>query len=53
MLGQNMPFNVVHTGAQKTINVKINDAQTNVKEGLYTLKMLYKNNCAESLTVMG
>lgn len=53
MLGQNMPFNVVHTGAQKTINVKINDAQSNVKQGLYTLKMLHKNNCAESLTVMG
>ncbi len=53
MLGQNMPFNVVHTGAQKTINVKINDAQRNVKEGLYALKMLHKNNCAESLTVMG
>lgn len=53
MLGSNMPFNVVHTGAQKTINEKINDAQDNVKSSLYMIKMLHVNNCAESITVMG
>lgn len=53
MLGRNMPFNVVHTGAQKTINEKINDAQPNVKHSLYMLKMLRGNKCAESITVMG
>lgn len=53
MLGKNMPFNIVHTGAQKTINEKINDAQSNVKNSLYMLRMLQRNNCAESITVMG
>lgn len=53
MLGKNMPFNVVHTGAQKTINEKINDAQPNIKNALYMLKMLKNNRCAESITVMG
>lgn len=53
MLGGNMPFNVVHTGAQKTINEKINDAQDNVKNSLYMLKMLHRNRCVESVTVMG
>lgn len=53
MLWQNMPFNIVHTGAQKTINIRGNDAENNVKDWLYTLEMLHKNHCAESLTVMG
>lgn len=53
MLGRNMPFNLVHTGAQKTINEKINDAQPNVKHSLFMLKMLRGNGCAESITVMG
>lgn len=53
MLGSNMPFNVVHTGAQKTINKKINDAQDNIKHSLYMIQMLHGNNCAESITVMG
>ena len=53
MLGRNMPFNVLHTGAQKPINKKINDAQENIKDGMYMLKMLHANNCAESVTVMG
>lgn len=53
MLGRNMPFNVVHTGAQKTINNKINDAQDNVKKSFYMLQMLHRNECAESVTVMG
>src|SRR3989344_2141790 len=38
MLGPDVPFNFVHTGAQKSINEKINDAQRNVKESLYLLK---------------
>lgn len=53
MLGRNMPFNVVHTGAQKPINKKLNDAQPNVKNALYMLKMLKRNKCAEGVTVMG
>ena len=53
MLGKNVPFNFLHTGAQKPINQKVNDAQNNVQHGLYTLKMLHTNNCAEGVTVMG
>ncbi len=53
MLGADVPFNFVHTGAQKSINEKINDAQNNVKDSLYTLKMLHQNGKAEGLTVMG
>ncbi|MFA6917602.1 MAG: asparaginase domain-containing protein [Candidatus Gracilibacteria bacterium] len=53
MLGKNLPFNIVHTGAQKPINEKINDAQPNVKNALFMLRMLRNNNCAESVTVMG
>lgn len=52
MLGNNMPFNVVHTWAQKPINAKINDAQTNIIHSFNTLKMLYKGGFAECLTVM-
>jgi len=43
----------VHTGAQKPINEKVNDAQRNVKDALYSLKILFLNGKAESLTVMG
>jgi L-asparaginase/Glu-tRNA(Gln) amidotransferase subunit D len=53
MLGPDVPFNFEHTGAQKSINEKINDAQRNVKESLYLLKMLHRNGKADGLTVMG
>lgn len=52
MLGKNIPFNIVHIWAQKTINEKINDAERNVKEWLYTLKMLKLWWFSDSLTVM-
>lgn len=53
MLGKNMPFNIVHTGAQKSINESINDAQDNVKNAMYMLMMLHRGNFAEGVTVMG
>jgi L-asparaginase/Glu-tRNA(Gln) amidotransferase subunit D len=53
MFGPHMPFSVVHTGAQKSINEKINDAQGNIIQSLHTLKMMHSNGKADGLTVMG
>jgi len=53
MLGQGLPFSIVYTGAQKPIQDAMSDAGTNVRNSLYTLESLYKNNCAEVIIAMG
>ncbi len=53
MLGQNMPFNIVHTGAQKPIGTVNNDARINVPDSLYQLEAQYRNGVCDATTVMG
>ena len=53
MEGANMQYNVVHTGAQKPIGQRNNDAEKNVQDSLLMLDMLKRHGCAEAVTVMG
>jgi len=53
MMGQGLPFSVVYTGAQKSIQEKMNDGGTNLTHALYTLETLYDSNMAEIVIVMG
>lgn len=53
MMGQGLPFSAVFTGAQKPIQEPVNDANTNIRNALYTLEALHANNMAEIVVVMG
>jgi len=53
MLGKHMPFNIVHTGAQKPIGTINNDARINVPDAVHQLEAQYRNNVCDATTVMG
>lgn len=52
-LGQGLPFSVVYTGAQKSIQEPMNDAGQNLRNAVYTLEALSDKNMAEVVIVMG
>jgi len=53
MMGQGLPFSVIYTAAQKSIQKPMTDAGTNLRNTLYTLESLHKHDMAEIVTVMG
>ncbi len=53
MMGQGLPFSAVFTGAQKPIQEPMNDANSNIRNALYTLASLHDNAMAEIVVVMG
>lgn len=53
IMGQGLPFSIVYTGAQKSIQEKMNDATSNLRNALYTLEALNKKDMAEVVVVMG
>ncbi len=53
IMGQGLPFSVIYTAAQKSIQEPMTDADTNLRNALYTLESLHKHNMAEIITVMG
>lgn len=53
MLGKGMPFNVVHTGAQRPINHNQSDFPVNFQDAFDTIKILHNSGLAECATVMG
>lgn len=53
MMGQGLPFSIVYTAAQKSIQAPMNDAVRNIRSALYTLEALHDNDMAEVVSVMG
>lgn len=53
IMGQGLPFSIVYTAAQKSIQTPINDAGINIRNALYTLESLSQNEMAEVVLVMG
>ena len=53
MMGPGLPFSVVYTGGQKSIQEPMNDAASNLRHALYTLESLRNNDMAEVIIVMG
>ena len=53
MMGQGLPFSIVYTGAQKSIQEPMNDAGINFRNALFTLDALYDADMAEVVIVMG
>lgn len=53
MLGKGMPFNVVHTGAQRPINHDQSDFPINFQDAFDTIRILHNSGLAECATVMG
>ena len=53
IMGQGLPFSIVYTAAQKSIQEMLNDAATNLRNALFTLESLYDANMAEVVVVMG
>ncbi len=53
MTGQGLPFSIVYTGSQRPPDDPMSDAQTNLRNALYTLEALHSKDMAEVLIVMG
>ena len=53
MMGPGLPFSVVYTGGQKSIQEPMNDSAHNIRHALYTLDTLHNQDMAEIVIVMG
>jgi L-asparaginase len=53
LTGQGLPFSVVFTGAQKSIQEPVNDAAANLQHSLFTIEALHNADMAEIVVVMG
>lgn len=53
IMGQGLPFSVIFTGAQKSVQEKMSDAGQNLTRSLYTLEALSEKDMAEVVIVMG
>jgi len=53
MMGQGLPFSIVYTGAQKSIQEPLSDAPLNIRNAVYTLDALHAANMAEVVIVIG
>ncbi|MFZ2620813.1 MAG: asparaginase domain-containing protein [Alphaproteobacteria bacterium] len=53
MMGQGLPFSIVYTASQRTLEEPLNDVAVNLRNALFTLEALHKKDMAEVVIVVG